>query len=139
MIVASVHGRHRMDEEAMTRRLTRALSLPVFKIWGHARGRLIGRRPPFECRMEEVLDVAAASRAAIEVNGDPHRLDMEPSWIRAARSRGLRFVISVDAHSVAELGNLRCGVDMARRGWVRRGEVLNALPAEEFAREVRPG
>jgi DNA polymerase (family X) len=47
-------------------------------------------------------------------------------------------VISVDAHSVAELGNLRYGIDTARRGWVRRGEVLNTLPAEAFAREVKP-
>lgn len=138
VIVASIHNRHGMDEDAMTRRLVRALSLPVFKIWGHARGRLIGRRPPFACRMEEVLDAAAASRSAIEVNGDPHRLDMEPAWIRAARARGLRFVVSVDAHSVAELGHLRYGVATARRGWVRRGEVLNTLQADDFAREVRP-
>jgi DNA polymerase (family 10) len=138
VIVASIHARHRMNADEMTRRLVRALGLPVFKIWGHARGRLIGRRPPFECRMEEVLDAAARSRTAIEVNGDPHRLDMEPRWIRASRERGLRFVISVDAHSVAELGNLRYGVDTARRGWVRRGEVLNALGVDEFSRAVRP-
>lgn len=138
VIVASIHERHRMSEEEMTQRLLRALSLPVFKIWGHARGRLIGRRPPFDCRMEEVLDAAARSRAAIEVNGDPHRLDMEPRFLRAARERGLRFVISVDAHSTGELGNLRYGVDIARRGWVRKGEVLNALPPDDFARAVRP-
>jgi DNA polymerase (family 10) len=138
VIVASVHARHRMDADAMTRRVTRALSLPVFKIWGHARGRLINRRPPFECHMDEILDVAAASRVAIEVNGDPYRLDMDPAWIRVARRRGLPFVISVDAHSTRDLGNLRFGVDMARRGWVRRGEVLNALSAAEFAARVRP-
>jgi DNA polymerase (family 10) len=138
VIVASVHSRHKMDAAQMTRRLVRALSLPVFKIWGHARGRLIGRRPPFECDMEGVLDAAARSRVAIEVNGDPHRLDMEPRWIRAARERGLRFVLSVDAHSVGDLGYLRYAVDTARRGWVRSGEVLNALAADDFAREVRP-
>ena len=138
MIVASIHTRHRMDAEAMTRRIVSALSLPVFKIWGHARGRLIGRRPPFQCRMEEVLDAAAAARVAIEVNGDPQRLDLDPHWIRAARTRGLRFVISVDAHSVGELGNLRYGVDTARRGWVRRGEVLNTLSAADFAHAVKP-
>ena len=138
VIVASIHTRHRMDAEAMTRRVVSALSLPVFKIWGHARGRLIGRRPPFQCRMDEVLDAAAAARVAIEVNGDPHRLDLDPHWIRAARMRGLRFVISVDAHSVGELRNLRYGVDTARRGWVRRGEVLNTLSAVDFAREVQP-
>jgi DNA polymerase (family 10) len=138
VVVASIHNRHAMDEDAMTRRLVRALAHPVFKIWGHARGRLVGRRAPFECRMDDVLDTAAGSRAAIEVNGDPYRLDMDPFWSRRARRRGLRFVISVDAHSVADLRNLRYGVDMARRGWVRRGEVLNALPPDAFACEVRP-
>jgi DNA polymerase (family 10) len=138
VIVASIHARHRMDAEAMTGRIVAALSLPVFKIWGHARGRLIGRRPPFACDMERILEAAAASRVAIEVNANPHRLDLDPPWIRVARRHGLRFVISVDAHSVRELNNLRYGVDTARRGWVRRGEVLNTLPAVEFAAAVKP-
>jgi DNA polymerase (family X) len=138
VVVASIHNRHRMDARAMTRRITRALSLPLFKIWGHARGRLINRRPPFECDMEEILDVAAASPVAVEVNGDPYRLDMDPAWIRVAKGRGLPFVVSVDAHSTRELENLRYGVDMARRGWLERDEVLNTLPAAEFERRVRP-
>ena len=110
VIVASVHARHRMDEEQMTRRILRAMRHPAFKIWGHARGRLIGSRPPFACRMEEILDAIAGSRAAIEINGDPRRLDMEPRWIRAARERGIPFVISTDAHSVSALANVRYGV-----------------------------
>jgi DNA polymerase (family X) len=138
VVVASIHNRYRMDARAMTRRVTRALALPLFKIWGHARGRLINRRPPFECDMEEILDVAAASRVAVEVNGDPYRLDMDPEWIRAARRRGLPFVVSVDAHSTRDLENVRWGVDMARRGWLERKDVLNALPAAEFAARVRP-
>jgi DNA polymerase (family X) len=138
VVVASIHNRHRMDAGAMTRRLTRALALSLFKIWGHARGRLINRRPPFECDMEAILDVAAASRVAVEVNGDPYRLDMDPAWIRVAKGRGLPFVVSVDAHSTRELENVRYGVDMARRGWLERDEVLNTLPAAEFERRVRP-
>ena len=138
VVVASVHERHGMDAEAMTRRVSRALALPVFKVWGHARGRLINRRPPFECDMQEILEVAAASPVAIEINGDPHRLDMDPEWVRVARKQGLPFVVSVDAHSTRELGNLRYGVDMARRGWLERKDVLNTLTAEEFAARVRP-
>ena len=83
IIIASIHARHKMDSDQMTRRLLRALKLPFFKIWGHPLGRLIQSRPPFACRMEEVLDAVAESRCAIEVNGDPHRLDLEPHWIRA--------------------------------------------------------
>ena len=139
VIIASIHRRHRMDASQMTQRLVRAMALPVFKIWGHALGRLILSRPPIECRVEEVLDAVAASRAAVEINGDPKRLDLAPRWLRAARARGIRFVVSTDAHAVAELANLRYGVAMARRGWIRRGEVLNTLPADAFARAVAPG
>jgi DNA polymerase (family 10) len=138
VVIASIHRRHRMDARQMTERLTRAMALPCFKIWGHALGRLINSRPPVECRVEEVLDVAAASRAAVEINGDPRRLDLAPRWLRAARERGLRFVVSTDAHSMTELGNVRYGVAMARRGWVRRGEVLNTGSVQQFAWSVAP-
>ena len=138
VVIASVHQRFRLDAAQMTRRLTRAMAHPCFKIWGHALGRLVLSRPPIECRVEEVLDVVAASRAAVEINGDPRRLDMAPRWLRAARERGIRFVISTDAHAVAEYRNLQYGVAMARRGWVGRGEVLNALGAQAFARAVSP-
>ncbi len=138
VVVASVHSRMRMDEEEMTRRLVRCMSLPVFKIWGHALGRLLLDREPFACRVEEVLDALASSRGAVEVNGDPKRLELEPRWLRAATARGIPVVLSVDAHAVRDLGYLRWAVAVARRGWVRRGDVLNTRPVDEFRRTVRP-
>ena len=138
IIVASIHSRYKMDSTKMTKRIVTAMRQPVFKIWGHALGRLIQRRPPFECDMEQILDVIAESRAAIEVNGDPWRLDMEPRWIREARKRKIKFVISVDAHSTGALNNLKYGVAMARRGWVRKAEVLNTLGTRAFVKAVRP-
>jgi DNA polymerase (family 10) len=138
VIVASIHARYKMDSAKMTKRIVTAMRQPVFKIWGHALGRLIQRRPPFECDIEQILDVIAESRAAIEVNGDPWRLDMEPRWIREARKRKIKFVISVDAHSTGALNNLKYGVGMARRGWLRKSEVLNTLGAKAFANAVRP-
>jgi DNA polymerase (family 10) len=138
IVIASIHSRYKMDSEKMTRCLMTAMRQPIFKIWGHALGRLIQRRPPFECDVERVLDVIAESRAAIEVNGDPYRLDIEPRWIREARKRKIKFVISVDAHSAGALNNLKYGVAMARRGWLRQGEVLNTLGAKAFAKVVRP-
>jgi DNA polymerase (family 10) len=138
VVVASVHSRMRMDEAEMTRRLVRCMSLPVFKIWGHALGRLLLDREPFACRVEEVLDALARSRGAVEVNGDPRRLELEPRWLRAATARKIPVTLSVDAHSVRDLGYLRWAVAVARRGWVRRGDVLNTLSTEEFRRSVRP-
>ena len=138
VIVASVHSRFKMDEREMTARLVRAMKLPAFKIWGHARGRLLFEREPFACRMEEVLDALASSRGAVEVNGDPQRMELEPRFLRMATERGIPVVLSVDAHSTAAFGYLRYAVATARRGWVRRGQVLNARPVEEFRRIVRP-
>lgn len=122
----------------MTERIVNAMRQPVFKIWGHALGRLLERRPAFDCDVERVLDVIAESKAAIEINGDPYRLDLEPRWVRSARKRKIKFVISVDAHSTGALNNVKYGVAMARRGWVRRGEVLNALTVSSFTKSVKP-
>jgi DNA polymerase (family X) len=138
VIVASIHSRYKMNGEKMTERVVTAMRQPVFKIWGHALGRLIQRRPPFECDVERILDVIAESNAAVEINGDPYRLDMEPRWVREARKRKIKFLISVDAHSIGAMNNLKFGVAMARRGWVRRGEVLNTLPVAAFKKAVRP-
>jgi DNA polymerase (family X) len=138
VIVASIHARYKMDEEKMTRRIVKAMRQPVFKIWGHALGRLIQKRPPFDCRVEEILDVIAESRAAVEINGDPYRLDMEPRWLREARKRKIKFVVSVDAHSTGALHNVEFGVAMARRASIRKGEVLNTLGVKAFQKAVRP-
>lgn len=138
VIVASIHSRYKMDAAKMTKRIVTAMRQPVFKIWGHALGRLIQRRPPFECDVEKILDVIAESRAAIEVNGDPYRLDMAPQWIREARKRKIKFVISVDAHSTGALNNLKYGVGTARRGWLRKADVLNTLSAKAFQKAVKP-
>jgi DNA polymerase (family 10) len=138
VIIASIHRRHRMDADQMTTRLVRAMALPCFKIWGHALGRLVLSRPPVECRVEDVLDAAAGGRAAVEINGDPRRLDLPPRWLRAARERAIPFVVSTDAHSIGELQNVRYGTAIARRGWVGRGQVLNARSAAGFARSVSP-
>ena len=138
IIIASIHSRYRMDEDQMTERVTRAMRQPCFKIWGHALGRIIQHRPPFNARVEEILDVIAESRVAIEINGDPYRLDMEPRWLREARKRKIKFVISTDAHSINGMKNLKFGVGIARRGWVRRREVLNTFKTDAFIKAVRP-
>ena len=138
VIVASIHSRYKMNEDQMTQRIVTAMRQPLFKIWGHALGRRIQERPPFDCRVEEILDVIAESRAAVEINGDPYRLDMEPRWLREARKRKIKFVVSVDAHSMGALNNVKFGVDMARRAWIRRGEVLNTLGVKAFQKAVRP-
>lgn len=99
VIIASIHARHRLGRAQMTERLVRALSLPFFKIWGHGLGRILNHRAPIDCDVPAVLDALARSRGAIELNADPHRLDLPAEWIPAARALQIPFVISADAHS----------------------------------------
>jgi DNA polymerase (family 10) len=122
----------------MTSRLVRAMRTPVFKIWGHPLGRLVLRRPPVGCAFDEVLEAIAKSHAAIELNGDPFRLDLPAEMARRARAWGLRFVVSSDAHSPSGLGSVRYAVHLARRARLTPADVLNCLPFEEFAAAVRP-
>ena len=138
VVIASIHARHRLDRVAMTERLVRAMSLPLFKIWGHALGRILNHRAPIDCDVPAVLDALASSRGAVELNADPHRMDLPPAFIPAARSRGIPFVISVDAHSTRGFEVLGYGITMARRGGVRKIEVLNTASAEAFMARVRP-
>jgi DNA polymerase (family 10) len=138
VVIASIHQRYKLDPEAMTRRVVTAMRSPVFKIWGHGLGRMILSRPPIEVDFEAILDAICASPAAIEINGDPHRLDLDPERARRAHRRGIKFVLSTDAHSMKQLDYLENAVGMARRARLRRRDVLNALPLDEFVRAVRP-
>jgi DNA polymerase (family X) len=139
VVIASIHRRHRLGEDGMTQRLVTALRHPCFKIWGHPFGRMLLRRDPVACRFDDVLDAIEDSAVAIELNGDPHRLDMDPTRARVAARRGARFVLSSDAHSTTGLGNIEYAVAMARRARLRRSDVLNTLETGEFAEIVRPG
>ncbi|HEY8145506.1 MAG TPA: PHP domain-containing protein [Kofleriaceae bacterium] len=136
--IASIHSRYRQDEDAMTRRLVTAMRQPLFKIWGHALGRLVMSRDPIPVRFDEVLDAICEGPAAIEINGDPKRLDLDPERARRALGRGVRFVLSCDAHSTEQLRYLELAVAMARRARIRRHHVMNTLSVDEFARAVRP-
>ncbi|MBA3395713.1 MAG: PHP domain-containing protein [Deltaproteobacteria bacterium] len=138
LVIASVHQRYKADEDAMTSRLVTAMRSPFFKIWGHALGRMVLRREPIPVRLDEVLDAIAESPAAIEINGDPHRLDLDPVNARKAVARGIKFVLSSDAHSTRGLDAVRFAVAMARRARIRKQDVLNALPPDELADAIRP-
>ncbi len=138
VVIASVHERHKLDRAGMTRRLVTAMRQPVFKIWGHALGRMLLRRAPIDVDLDAVLDALAEGGGAIELNGSPHRLDLEPALARRAHARGLRFVVATDAHATGELDHLAYGVALARRARLRSTDVLNTRGPDDFVRAVRP-
>ncbi|MFT3696134.1 MAG: PHP domain-containing protein [Kofleriaceae bacterium] len=138
LVIASVHQRFKLDEDAATARLVNAMRQPFFKIWGHALGRLVLKRDPIKVRITDVFDAIAESRAAIEINGDPHRLDLDPINARAAAERGIKFMLSTDAHSTGNLEFARWAVALARRARIGKNQVLNTLPVEELAAAIKP-
>jgi DNA polymerase (family 10) len=137
VVIGSIHVRHSMDEEQMTRRLLQAFDNPHLQILGHPTGRLLQSRDPYPLRMEAVLDKAAERGVVVEVNGKPERLDLKTEHVRQAIQRGVKLVVSADAHKAADLGNLAFAVATARRGWARKGDILNTLPAEGFVDTLR--
>ena len=138
LVIASVHQRYKLDEDGMTKRLVAAMRQPFFKIWGHALGRLVLRRDPIKVRIDEIFDAISESRAAIEINGDPHRLDLDPANARNAAERGIPFMLSTDAHSTGNLEYVRWAAAMARRARIRTRQVLNTLPPDELAAAIAP-
>jgi len=141
VVVASVHSYMNLDRAAMTDRLLAAMENPYMQIIAHPTGRLLLRRDPFEYDMEQILDAARRHGVAMECNSYPDRLDLKDTYLRMAKDRGVKIVISTDAHATANLGFIRYGAQMARRGWLEKKDVLNTLPADELlgALRAKPG
>jgi DNA polymerase (family X) len=136
-VIASVHSRFNMGEREMTARLLTAMDNPHLTIIGHPTGRLLLSRDPYPIDLDAVIDKAAAKGVALEINADPHRLDLDWRLLRDARDRGVAISIGADAHSVASLSYTDYGIGMARKGWLEAKDILNAKPVEEFVAHSR--
>ena len=139
-VVASVHSRFSMDEATMTARILRALDDPHLTVLGHPTGRKLLDRNPYAVDMNAVLEKAAYVGAAVELNADPHRLDLDWRLIPRATSLGVPIAIGPDAHSTKSLSYMDIGVGIARKGGLAAANVLNAWPLDDvlsFARNRR--
>jgi DNA polymerase (family 10) len=132
VVVVSVHSKFNMSRADMTRRIVKALQHPRVNILAHPTGRLLGRREPYQVDMEEVVKAARDHGVMLEINAQPHRLDLNDAYAFMAREAGVKLVVSTDAHRVAELDHMRHGVDQARRAWCEKADVANTLPLAKF-------
>ena len=126
-VVASVHSSFTLSEAEMTKRLIRAMENPHVTMLGHMTGRLLLKRESYAVNIPAILDAAAETGTFIELNADPHRLDMDWRWWRLAKEKGVKCVINPDAHSTEGLQNLYFGIGAARKGWLTKNEVVNCL------------
>jgi DNA polymerase (family 10) len=130
--VASVHTSFRISEEAQTERMIRAMNNPYVRTIAHPTGRLLNRRDPYEVDVLRLIQEAAATNTALELNSYVDRLDLSVPYVREAINAGVRITIDTDAHDETALSFARFGVSQARRAWVEKGSVVNCLPLEEF-------
>jgi DNA polymerase (family X) len=138
VVVCSIHSYFNLERAEMTERMLAAIENPYTQIIAHPTGRLLLKRDPIDYDMEKVLDACAKHRVAMECNSYPDRLDLKDVYLRMCKDRGVNVVISTDSHSSANLSFIRYGVTMARRGWLEKKDVINALPVEKFLGALRP-
>jgi DNA polymerase (family X) len=138
VVVASVHSYMNLPREEMTDRILAAIENPYTQIVAHPTGRLVMRREPFDYDMEKIFDAAAKNGVAMESNAYPDRLDLKDVHLRLAKQRGVKIVISTDSHATKHLNFMKYGVITARRGWIEKNDVLNALPLGELMGALRP-
>jgi DNA polymerase (family 10) len=131
-VIGSIHSHLNQEPAEMTDRLLKALESPNLRILGHPTGRLLLHREPFPFDFERIATEAARRGVLMEINSSPERLDLNAPLIRIAKSKGVKFVISTDAHHPKHLANMRYGVVTARRGWLEPGDILNTLPLDRF-------
>jgi DNA polymerase (family 10) len=137
VVLVSLHSRFDLPEAQQTARVLRALEHPEVSIFCHPTARLINRRRGVEMDMDVVLRRAAELGVAVEVNSNPHRLDLRDSHLRLARELGCKVVISTDSHRTRELDLMRYGVEQARRAWLEPERVVNTLGYRELVKVLR--
>lgn len=134
-VVASVHTSFEQSREVATERLISAIKNPLVTVIGHPAGRLINERPPLDLDWDKIFDAAVENSKILEINAQPNRLDLPDDLVYTAAKRGVKFLISSDAHSVEGLDLIKYGLDVARRGWLIKNQVINTLPKNELVKE----
>ena len=132
IVVASVHSHFTLTEAEMTKRIIRAIENPFVNIIGHPTGRMLGHRPMYPLNLQEVIAAAAENKTVLEINGSPSRLDLDPEFVRMAKNAGVLLAVNTDAHDIVRLARRQTGLNVARRGWLTKDEVINTYAVEEL-------
>jgi DNA polymerase (family 10) len=132
VVVGAVHTKFNQSKEEMTKRIVKAIENPHVDIIAHPTGRLIGRREPYFVDLDKVMDACKACGKALELNSYPERLDLSDLNCRKAKEKGVKIVISTDAHRDRHLDWISFGLATARRGWIEPEDVINTMPLSKL-------
>lgn len=137
IVLGSIHSKFKINKEAMTKRIMKALENPYLHILSHPSGRVINMRPGYEFDFEAVCRFAAENKKIFEINCSPNRLDLNDEKIMAAKAYGAKLTISSDAHSLSGFSFIRYGIGQARRGWLTKEDVINTKSWEELKKAFK--
>jgi len=137
IVIAAIHSAMNQSQEQITRRILGAMENPHIDVIAHPTCRLLGEREPVAVDMEAVFRAAAKYDKALEINAMPNRLDLKDIHVYRARELGVKLIMGTDAHSTAQLGFMRFGVGVARRGWCQPKDILNTRPLEQISAFLR--
>lgn len=132
IVIASIHSSFSQSREVIMERLKTALNSHHVDIIAHPTGRLIGRRGGYDVDVDLLIELAYETNTALELNSNPHRLDLASHHLKKAQEQGVKLVINTDAHNLDMLEDMKVGVSTAVKGWIRKESVINTYPLEEL-------
>ncbi|MCX8129934.1 MAG: DNA polymerase/3'-5' exonuclease PolX [Clostridia bacterium] len=123
--IASVHSSFNMEEDKMTDRVIKAMKNEHIKILGHPTGRILLAREPFRINLDEIIKIAGKCGVVLEINANPHRLDLDWRYCKTAKEAGCKFAVCPDAHRLDGINDIYYGINVARKGWLTREDIVN--------------
>ncbi len=136
---ASIHTSFNQDRDTITNRLVKAIENPYVTFISHPSGRLINEREACDIDWKKIFDALVANNKMIEINSQPNRLDLSDDLVRVAINKGIKLLINTDAHATDQLNLMKYGIDVARRGFCTKENIVNTLPYDEFVKFIKKG
>jgi DNA polymerase (family 10) len=133
-VIGAIHSHFQMGEREMTKRIIRAMETGRLTMLAHPTGRLLLAREPYQFDIEKVIKAATRLGVALELNANPHRLDLDWRWLKYAKDHGTKISINPDAHNLQGLQDLFIGVGIARKGWLEPRDVINTMELDKVSR-----
>jgi DNA polymerase (family 10) len=131
-VIGAIHSNFTLAKEEMTLRIMKALDNPYVTMLAHPTGRLLLAREPYPVDVERIIDHASRRKTILELNANPHRLDLEWRFCRYARKKNVKIAINPDAHTIEGLGHFRLGINIARKGWITASDCINCLERKDI-------
>lgn len=125
--IAAIHSSFRMERSKMTQRILKGLDHPKIKILAHPTGRILDKRKGYELDWDKIFDFCKKNNKFLEINSYPRRLDLPGPLIRQAIKTGVKLIINTDSHAVSQMDFMEYGVNIARRGWATKNDIINSL------------